>query len=151
MRIATLFSSNTLTGTTGNDILNAPGSVDTEVLGLEGNDTLSLIKSGDIGKAGKGDDSILVNVDGSAKSSVYGGQGSDTITLGTAVLTNQTYLQGLAGNDSISFAGGAGYRKQRCFRFGVRNDSITVSAAATLVTAGGGQGSMPYRRLAYLL
>ena len=136
-------ASNTLTGTTGNDILNAPGSVDTEVLGLEGNDTLSLIKSGDIGKAGKGDDSILVNVDGSAKSSVYGGQGSDTITLGTAVLTNQTYLQGLAGNDSISFAGGAGFTVNNgAFVSGnAGDDSITVSAAATLVTAGGGQGS----------
>ena len=130
-------ASNTLTGTTGNDILNAPGSVETEVLGLEGNDTLSLVLSGDIGKAGQGDDSILVNVDGSAKASVYGGkytqlleQSSPTRLHSGFEWQRQHHFGELASPNNGAFvSGNAG------------DDSITVSAAATLVTAGGGQGS----------
>ena len=48
MRCKSLSSSvttTTLTGTTGNDILNAPGSVTTEVVGSSGNDTITLLPS----------------------------------------------------------------------------------------------------------
>ena len=136
-------ASNTLTGTTGNDILNAPGSVSTEVSGLSGADTITLNLSDDIAQAGAGDDSILVSVDGSAKSTVYGGEGSDTVTLGTAVLTNSVYIRTDAGNDSINLAGGAGFTVNNgAFVAGnAGDDTITATAAITLVTAGGGQGA----------
>ena len=54
----------TLTGTTGNDILNAPGSVTTNVAGLAGNDTITLALSGDEAQAGAGNDSIYLNASG---------------------------------------------------------------------------------------
>ena len=65
MRCKSLSSSvttTTLTGTTGNDILNAPGSVTTEVVGSSGNDTITLALSGDAAKGGAGTDSITIGV-----------------------------------------------------------------------------------------
>ena len=52
----------TLAGTTANDILNAPGSVTTEVAGKAGNDTITLVKTGDIAMAGAGADSITITL-----------------------------------------------------------------------------------------
>ena len=130
-------ASNTLTGTTGNDILNAPGSVGTEVKGLTGADTITLTLTDDIAQAGAGDDSILIDVDGGAKSSAFGGEGSDTVTLGTAVLTNSVYIRTDGGNDSINLAGGAGFTVNNgAFVAGnAGDDTITATAAITLVTA----------------
>ena len=136
-------TTNTLTGTTGNDILNAPGSVATDVQGLQGNDTITLQLKDDVANAGKGDDSILLNITGASDNAVYGGEGSDTITFGTAVLTNAAFIQGQDGNDSISFAGGAGFTVNNgAFVSGnAGNDTIAITAAATLSTVGGGQGT----------
>ena len=136
-------ASNTLTGTAGNDILNAPGSVTTDVRGLAGADTITLSLESDIGDAGAGDDSILLSIDGASKATALGGAGNDTITLGTALLTNASYIRGDAGNDSISFAGGAGFTVNNgAFVAGnAGDDTLTVTAAATLVTLGGGQGA----------
>jgi Ca2+-binding RTX toxin-like protein len=136
-------ATNTLTGTTGNDILNAPGSVTTDVQGLQGNDTITLQLEKDIANAGQGADSILLNVTGAAKNTVFGGTGSDTITIGTAVLTNSTFIQGQDGNDSISLAGGAGFSVNNgVFVSGNKgNDTIAITAAATLATVQGGQDS----------
>ena len=46
----------TLTGTTGNDILNAPGSVTAEVVGLQGADTITLTVKDDAALGGAGAD-----------------------------------------------------------------------------------------------
>ena len=136
-------ASNTLTGTTGNDILNAPGSVVTQVSGAQGNDTITLVLEDDIAQAGKGDDSILINVDGNSSSTAYGGEGADTITLGTAVLTNAAYVQAGAGNDSVNLGGGASFTVFNGAFIGgnAGNDTLTVTGAATLATIGGGQGA----------
>ena len=132
-------ASNTLTGTTGNDILNAPGSVSTEVVGLGGADTITLKLEGDIASAGAGNDQISIDNDGVAGVSVYGADGGDTVTIGTAVLTNNAYIRGDGGNDSINFAGGAGFTVNNgAFVAGNKgDDTITATAAITLVTSGG--------------
>ena len=44
----------TLTGTTGNDTLNAPGSVATLVQGLAGTDTITLVSQSDEAEGGDG-------------------------------------------------------------------------------------------------
>ncbi|WP_236069839.1 beta strand repeat-containing protein [Prochlorococcus marinus] len=103
-----LFSvtTNTLTGTTGNDILNSPGSVSTLVQGLQGNDTITLNKDSDVAQAGKGDDTVNVNIVGVSDTTVKGGKGADTLTLGTSVTVLSGNWYGGSGNDSIDVRGG---------------------------------------------
>lgn len=87
----------TLTGTTGNDILNAPGSVTTLVAGFQGNDTIQLQLAADTANAGKGDDSITLTTV-AAQNTINGGEGADSVFLTTAVTTL---------NGSVNFGGGA--------------------------------------------
>ena len=75
----------TLTGTTGNDILNAPGSVTTLVAGYQGNDTITLVDAADEASAG-GNDSITLAT-GSVVNTVSGGSGNDTIYALTGATT----------------------------------------------------------------
>ena len=95
----------TLTGTTGNDILNAPGSVTTLVAGYQGNDTITLVLSGDEAQAGAGNDSIAVNVSGTAAITVAAGAGNDSVTLSTAQVTNSGIIGLNEGDDLFSNTG----------------------------------------------
>jgi len=112
----------TLTGTTGNDLLNAPGSVDTLVQGLAGNDTINLTRAGDAADAGAGNDTITLSAAGTVTSTINGGLGNDTIdvsgfdqfsgSIGGAsgadvielngTLLNGAFVGGGAGSDTIN-------------------------------------------------
>lgn len=148
---------NTLTGTTGNDILNAPGSVQTDVFGLQGNDTITLALSSDNAYGAEGDDSFNVNV-GTLNGSVYGGDGNDTLAFSTAstifngravmgggtdlASTSATQITGVvgtnAGNDTIRFQGGGLNGR---ISAGADADLVTVTAGTmTNVTTHGGKG-----------
>ena len=76
----------TLTGSTSNEILSAPGSVSTLVEGLAGNDTITLVLAADEASGGAGDDSItLAGAAGiSATNTISGGEGSDSVFVNTA-------------------------------------------------------------------
>ena len=83
----------TLTGTTGNDILNAPGSVTTLVAGLDGNDTITLVKGDDKAEGGAGNDSIYFSGDDALGTTTYyfgKTDGKDTLSFG--VLTGSANL-----------------------------------------------------------
>ncbi len=92
----------TLTGTTGNDILNAPGSVTTLVAGLQGNDTITLILAGDEADAGAGNDSIVLNGTGTIANTVNGGSGNDSVQAPNATLINAS-INLNDGDDTIRF------------------------------------------------
>jgi len=94
----------TLTGTTGNDILNAPGSVSTLVQGLQGNDTITLALANDEAQAGAGNDGIRIARTGVLTNTISGGDGNDTVTINSAGQFNG-YIDLGAGADSIVFSG----------------------------------------------
>ena len=139
----------TLTGTTGNDTLNAPGTVATDVVGLQGNDTITLVLEQDEANAGKGDDSIAINISGEASNIVNAGEGADTVTMGSAITTfngdigfgdgndravltalvNGGTLRGNEGNDTISLAGNV---INSFVGTGQGNDTIALIAGNTL-------------------
>lgn len=152
----------TLTGTTGNDILNAPGSVTTLVAGYQGNDSITLVLGTDEAQAGAGDDSIALNGTGTAAQTINAGSGADTVTVATSHSTfagtlnlnagNDTYsnavqivggsVGGNAGNDTITFTGGA---VNAFVGGGANDDSITVSAGTTTTSTligGGGKDTL---------
>ena len=85
----------TLAGTTGSDILNAPGSVTTLVAGYQGNDTITLVKADDVARGGAGNDSITLNST-SALNTVYGGAGADSLYLVTAASSFNGSVNGAA-------------------------------------------------------
>ena len=125
----------TLTGTTGSDILNAPGSVTSLVAGYQGNDTITLIKSDDAAQAGAGDDSISVNVSGAVNNTIAGGSGADTLYFGANVTSVGGSINLGAGDIvlklllvcvNLSVGGNAG------------SDTITFNAGALNTTVGGG-------------
>jgi hypothetical protein len=146
----------TLTGTTGNDILNAPGSVTTLVAGLQGNDTITLQLQGDESNAGDGSDRITINVTGAASNTINGGSGNDAVFFGANIATFNGSIGLDAGNDSfvvtaagIPIVGGAigGNAGNDTIRFravgaitnaliggGSNSDSISFDAAAGAVT-----------------
>ena len=148
----------TLAGTTGNDILNAPGSVTTLVAGYQGADTITLEKKEDVARAGKGADSITLSA-GSADNTVYGGEGADTLGLKTAVTSlNGGYYFGagadLFANTRVQVVGGTihGNQGSDTIRLlngvlnaevgaGADNDSIAISGLATNATVTGGKGA----------
>jgi len=134
----------TLTGTTGNDILNAPGVVTTEVVGLGGADTITLALRNDVASAGSGHDSIFYE-GAQANQTVNAGLGNDTLTLRSATVfgghaafgegndrfvlsagqLNGGLIQGQQGDDVITFLGGA---INSTVGAGQGNDSIAVTA-----------------------
>lgn len=149
----------TLTGTTGNDILNAPGSVTTLVAGLQGNDTITLVLAADEANAGQGDDSIIVSGSGLKSNTINAGEGNDTLTLATGIgtfngivsldqgndrlVTSATQIiggtiAGNAGNDTISLLGGV----LNAFVGGGQNsDSLTLAGGLVNATVEGGKGA----------
>ena len=152
------FSSGTdnLTGTTGNDILNAPGSVTTLVAGLDGNDTITLVKGDDEAEGGAGNDSITLNA-ASINNTVDGGAGADTIYITTAATTfggsynmgdgadlvsmtansNNVSVGGNKGSDTITFGGNI---INALVGGGANADSIGFDTAVTNSTVFGGGG-----------
>jgi hypothetical protein len=154
-------ATSTLTGTTGNDILNAPGTVNTDLVGLAGNDTLTLIKAGDAGNAGAGDDSITLNVSGEANNQVVGGVGNDSLFVltgvtsfngnaqlgegndryvNTGVLANGATLSGNVGDDTISLGGNV---INTFVGLGQGSDSLALIGSSTVTnsTVFGGKGA----------
>lgn len=129
----------TLTGTTGNDILNAPGSVSAEVVGLQGADTITLTVKADEARGGLGDDSITLAGVSSVENTVTAGSGNDTIFVNTASTTIGGSLGLNEGNDlfnntsvqviGASIGGNAG------------DDTITLLANVTNSAVGGGKNA----------
>lgn len=77
----------TITGTTGNDPLNAPdGNVSTLVQGLQGADTITLARADDEAQGAQGNDSITINRGGTTSNTIYGGQGNDTVFIQSATV-----------------------------------------------------------------
>lgn len=148
----------TLTGTTGNDILNAPGSVTTLVAGFQGNDTITLALAADEAQAGAGADRVTV-AGSNSSNTVRGGSGNDTILFDAGVNTFggsinmdadadrlvNTSIQlvggsigGNAGDDTISLAGGI---LNGLIGGGANADSIHLTAGnVTNSTIFGGAG-----------
>lgn len=130
----------TLAGTTGNDILNAPGSISTEVAGFQGNDTITLVRADDEARAGAGNDTIILGSTGAASQTVSGGSGDDTLSLAATVTTYNASVNLNDGNDLFlataaadTFVGGA-------IGGNAGTDTIRFRAAAgiTNLLAGGG-------------
>ena len=149
----------TLTGTTGNDILNAPGSVTTLVAGYQGNDTITLVLDQDEARGGKGADSITLQAS-TTRNTVNAGAGNDSLFLTTAVtkydgntlfgdgddyLVTTTKIQtiggiigGNAGSDTISLLGG---QLNTEVGGGAGGDKLTLKGGATNLTLQGGKGA----------
>lgn len=126
----------TLTGTTGNNILNAPGAVTTLVQGLQGADTITLSLAADTAEAGKGNDSIAITSLGTLTNTISAGQGDDTVFLRSAGIYGGSTDLG-AGDDSISFAtGGATVLSAATIIGGADSDTIRFGASNTSDVAG---------------
>jgi hypothetical protein len=152
----------TLTGTTGNDILNTPGSVTTLAAGLQGNDTITLARVDDEVQAGAGNDAINVALASNLVNTIFGGSGNDTVTLTSAVgigsqitlgdgddlivvtagqLSNAS-IGGNAGADVLTFVAGA---NSSTVGGGKNNDSIAFTAGTitnTEILGGGGKDTI---------
>jgi hypothetical protein len=156
--VSSLPVANTLTGLTGSDILNAPGSVQTDVFGNAGNDTITLALTNDNAYGQDGNDLITVATV-SPTSSAYGGAGNDTVAFTNAVsffagqaglgagndvisnttVSNRGVIGGNAGNDSISIAGGGLNSRIG----GGKDDDVITLSGGTFINAStqGGQGA----------
>ncbi len=157
-------ASTTLAGTTGNDILKAPGSVTALVAGYQGNDTITLTLAADSANAGSGDDSITL-ADGAALNDINAGSGNDSIFALTATTTiggslglnegddsflNTANIQfasasvgGNAGNDTISL--GSGGVLNSTIGGGKNSDSILLASGTVTnsqVLGGGGKDTI---------
>ena len=132
--VAATTPSNTLVGTTGNDILTSPGSVSTLVQGLQGNDTISLSLGTDWAEAGEGNDRIKTTA-AIYSGSIEAGDGNDFVTA-LSPLLNGAYVGLNAGNDSINFLGSS---LNATIGAGADNDllSLTGSTFTTSVINGG--------------
>ncbi|PWL22587.1 MAG: hypothetical protein DCO99_07510 [Synechococcus sp. XM-24] len=129
----------TLTGTTGNDILNAPGSVTAEVVGLQGNDTITLALSGDAVNAGQGNDSITVGAVGNSSAVVSAGEGNDSIYFSGSVTNYNGNMLLNAGDDylsntSVQVIGGSIGGNQGA-------DTISLDKGVLNAQIGGGSGN----------
>ena len=123
--------SNTLTGTTGNDILSGPGSVATLVQGLSGNDTITLATNGDWAQAGAGNDIIRLSTASTITSfagSIVGGDGNDSFAVSGGTLVNGANIGLNAGSDTITITGGSIINST--LGAGAGNDTITLSSAS---------------------
>lgn len=129
----------TLTGTTGNDTLNAPGSVATLVQGLAGTDTITLVAQSDEAQGGDGNDSVIVNFAGVGKQTITGGKGNDTVTINSASQTDKMSVRLGEDNDLLAFTGGS--LVSSTFAGNQGNDTVSLLGGATLSFVGAGQGS----------
>jgi len=130
----------TLTGTTGNNLLNAPGSVSTLVQGIQGNDTITLVLANDEAQGGQGNDSISIVRSGSLSNTIAGGDGQDTVYLRSAGVFSG-YVDLGAGNDSIALASGGGTILSNAQIYGNQGIDTIRFLASTNSTVGGGEGN----------
>lgn len=106
-----------------------------ELIGTEGNDTLTSNGGNDVILAGEGDDTLLGNEGndrmegGSGHDTIYGGAGDDLIDAGTG----NDYLEGNDGSDTMH--GGTG--DDRIYA-GDGDDVLTGGAGADLLSGGNG-------------
>lgn len=129
----------TLTGTTGNDLLNAPGSVQTLVQGLQGNDTINLSLATDEAQAGEGNDSIGLTRSGIVDPTIFGGAGNDTVFVQSAAQFNG-YVDLGKGTDSIAISSATTAIGGNIFG-GEGADTISLRNALTNTTIGAGSGN----------
>lgn len=127
----------TLTGTTGNDTLNAPGLVSTEVVGLAGADTITLSLKDDSFKAGKGNDLITLDNNIAASNVGEAGAGNDTVRILSAISFDGNLGFG-AGNDSIFMTAGI---NQGTLRGNEGDDTIRLGVQGVAAFVGAGQGA----------
>ena len=127
----------TLTGTTGNDTLNAPGLVATEVVGLAGNDTITLSRGDDEVSSGAGNDLITLDNNIAASNVINAGTGSDTVRILSSVSFNGNVGFG-AGNDSIFLT--AGLLNGGTLRGNEGADTIRIQIQSVNSFIGAGQG-----------
>ena len=134
-------AASTLTGSTGNDTLNAPGSVSTLVQGLEGNDTISLVLANDEAQGGAGNDSIALTRAGTTTNTVYGGAGNDTVWIRSSA-SFQGYVDLGAGNDTIRIGSAGADAIANANVFGGEGaDTLAISNTVTNSTIGAGSST----------
>jgi len=97
----------TITGTSGNDVLNGTPGIDV-ICGLGGNDTINGLSGNDIIDGGPGNDTII---GGAGNDTISGGDGNDTISGGDgndrlSGNDGNDVLKGESGNDGL--IGGSG-------------------------------------------
>lgn len=135
-------TTNTLTGSSQADILNAPGSSVTLVEGLAGNDTITLSKINDEAKGGEGADSIVHSpTSGASNVIVDAGDGNDTLYVRSASSFGGTVQMG-AGADSVAIGSNSNILVSNAFiRGGTGNDTLVIANTLTSSTVGGGSGA----------
>ena len=135
--------SNTLVGTTGNDILSSPGSLPTLVQGLQGNDTITLVSNNDWAQAGQGNDILRLTTGTTISSfagSIEAGEGNDSLAYTGASLINGAYVGLNAGNDTLLINSASIINST--IGAGEGNDSINLSSAVLTTTlVNGGKGA----------
>ena len=134
-------TTNTLTGSSQADILNAPGSSVTLVEGLAGNDTITLSKINDEADAGAGADSIVHSpTSGASEVVVDGGEGNDTLYVRSASSFSGTVQMG-AGADTVAIGSNSNFLITNAFiRGGTGNDTLVIGNTLSASTIGGGSG-----------
>jgi len=132
----------TLTGTTGNNLLNAPGSVSTLVQGLQGNDTINLALVNDEAQGGQGNDTIGITNSGVAANTIFAGDGQDTVTINSASQFTG-YINLGDGNDvvQITTVAGAPLVSNAQIYGDLGNDTLSLANAFVSSTIGGGEGN----------
>jgi hypothetical protein len=138
---------NTITGTTGNDLLQGQQLSGTQNLinGLAGNDTLLAATVADSLNGGAGNDSLSYGTGLTVNGAVaVGGNGDDSFfAVGTTLLTSS--FSGESGNDLFNFTAATNLSSVSV-RGGEGNDTITVQTGNLAVTFNGfaatlGQGN----------
>ena len=117
----------TLTGTTGNNVLNAPGSVSSLVQGLAGADTITLSLVNDEAQGGKGADLITLTASGTIASTVSGGAGNDSVNF-TGATAFSGYVDLGAGADTIQVLSTASFSNANVYG-GEGADTLTITNA----------------------
>ena len=119
----------TLTGSTGNNLLNAPGSVQSLVQGLAGNDTITLAKADDLAEGGKGNDTIGLTKTGAISVNAQGGAGADSITIRSSSLFNGVIMVG-ADNDLSTVLSTTPVISTASIALNEGNDTLRLNSAA---------------------
>ena len=134
-------TTNTLTGSSQADILNAPGSSVTLVKGLAGDDTITLSKINDEADGGAGADSIAhAPSSGASNVVVDGGDGYDTLYVRSASSFGGTVRMG-AGADSVAIGSNSNFLVTNAFiRGGTGADTMVIGNTLSASTVGGGSG-----------
>jgi Ca2+-binding RTX toxin-like protein len=135
-------TTNTLTGSSQADILNAPGSSVTLVDGLDGNDTITLALINDEANGGLGNDSIVHSPSSGASNVVVeGGLGNDTLYIRSASSFTGTVTMG-GGADSVAVGSNSNVLISSSFiRGGIGNDTLRIGNTLSASTIGGGSGA----------